>query len=64
VREFFVQAAGSSMAGSASQADRLRAERDEYALMLEVARMRLGALLGDRVDDKSELLRRLNALSE
>jgi len=65
VREFFLQAAaGNPVANSDTQAERLRAERDEYALMLEMARLRLGALLGDRADDKSALLRRLNALSE
>jgi hypothetical protein len=64
VREFFLQTAENSAAGSGSAAGRLRAERDEYALMLEMARLRLGALLGDRADDKGALLRRLNALSE
>jgi hypothetical protein len=64
VREFFLQTAENSLAGGGSPAARLRAERDEYALMLEMARLRLGALLGDRTDDKAALLRRLNALSE
>jgi hypothetical protein len=64
VREFFVQAAENATAGSESAAARLRAERDEYALMLEMARLRLSGLLGDRADDKGALLRRLNALSE
>jgi hypothetical protein len=63
VREFFVQAAQNSMAGSGS-AERLRAERDEYALKLEMARLRLGALLGDRTENESALLRRLTTLSE
>jgi hypothetical protein len=63
VREFFLQAAQNGMAGT-GPVGRLQAERDEYALKLELARLRLGALLGDRVEDDSALLRRLTALSE
>jgi hypothetical protein len=63
VREFFLQAAQNAMAGS-GQVGRLQAERDEYALKLELARLRLGALLGDRGEGESALLKRLTALSE
>jgi hypothetical protein len=76
VREFFVQAAQPQaqpvqpvqpvqpQAVSGAPADRLRAERDEYALLLEMARLRLGVLLGDRTEDDTSLLRRLSALSD
>jgi hypothetical protein len=63
VREFFLQAAQNTAAGG-GQTGRLRAERDEYALKLEMARLRLGALLGDRVEDDAALLRRLTALND
>jgi hypothetical protein len=64
VREFFVQTAQHAMAGTGSAVGRLRAERDEYALQLEMARLRLGALLGDRAEDQAALLRRLSTLSD
>jgi hypothetical protein len=64
VREFFAQAAQNALVGSGSPVGRLRAERDEYALMLEMARLRLDALLGDRAEDQAALLRRLSTLSE
>lgn len=64
VREFFLQTTQNAMAGN-GPAGRLRAERDEYALKLEMARLRLSALLGgDRAEDESALLRRLTALRE
>jgi hypothetical protein len=63
VREFFLQTAQNTLAGR-GPAGRLRAERDEYALKLEMARLRLGALLGDRVEDDAALLRRLSALND
>lgn len=57
VREFFVQA---GQAGDGKTAtDRLRAERDEYALRLEIARLRLEGLLGERAEERGSLLRRL-----
>jgi hypothetical protein len=64
VREFFAQTAQNAMAGSGSAVGRLRAERDEYALQLEMARLRLSALLGDRAEDQAALVRRLSTLSE
>jgi hypothetical protein len=63
VREFFLQAAQNAMAGG-GPAKRLQAERDDYALKLEMARLRLSALLGDRAEDDPAVLRRLAALSE
>jgi hypothetical protein len=64
VREFFAQGAQNAMAGAAAPAERLRAERDEYALLLEMARLRLSGLLGDRAEDQAALLRRLSTLAE
>jgi hypothetical protein len=64
VREFFAQTSQNATADSGQAMGRLRAERDEYALLLEMARLRLGALLGDRTEDQAGLLRRLSTLSE
>jgi hypothetical protein len=68
VREFFVQAAqGNLVSSGAASTGRVRAERDEYALMLEMARLRLNALLddrGDRTEEQVALLRRLTSLNE
>lgn len=70
VREFFLQAAQGNLvsAGAApAPAARTRAERDEYALMLEMARLRLNALLddrGERPEEQMALLRRLTSLNE
>jgi hypothetical protein len=64
VREFFAQGAQNAMAGAAAPVERLRAERDEYALLLEMARLRLSGLLGDRAEDQAALLRRLSARTE
>jgi hypothetical protein len=64
VREFFTQGAQNAMAGNATPVGRMRAERDEYALMLEMARLRLDALLGDHSEDKAALLRRLSLSGE
>ena len=65
VREFFTQAAQNVMAGAGSPVGRPRTERDEYALELEMARLRLAALLGERPGgDQAALLRRLASLSE
>jgi hypothetical protein len=60
VREFFAQAAQPGLAGGAAAAGRAGGERDEYALRLEIARLRLDALLGDRAEDRGALLRRLS----
>jgi hypothetical protein len=80
VREVFLQAAqGNLVSGGAAPAPapapvqapapvaRPRAERDEYALMLEMARLRLNSLLddrGDRTEEQMALLRRLTSLNE
>ena len=64
VREFFAQSAQNAVVGAVAPVERLRAERDEYALLLEMARLRLSGLLGDRAEDQSALLRRLSALTE
>jgi hypothetical protein len=64
VREFFAETAQTAVADNGSAVGRLRAERDEYALLLEMARLRLAALLGDRTEDQAALLRRLSTLSE
>jgi hypothetical protein len=64
VSEFFAQSAQSTLAAGDSPVGRLRAERDEYALMLELARLRLGALLGDRTEDQAALLRGLTSFSD
>jgi hypothetical protein len=50
VREFLVQLGGAGAAtdaGVTHDAERLRAERNEYALRLEIARLKLASLLGD-----------------
>jgi hypothetical protein len=64
VREFFLQATENVLMGVGAPLGRARAERDEYALMLEMARLRLEGLVDDRGDAKSVLRRRLDALSE
>jgi hypothetical protein len=64
VREFFLQAAAQHTAAGSESAERLRAERDEYALLLEMARMRLDALIANRSEVDTSLLRRLSALSD
>jgi hypothetical protein len=46
-------------ADSRATVERLRAERDEYALRLEMARLRLDALLGNRTEELGSLMRRL-----
>jgi hypothetical protein len=68
VREFLVQLGGPGTTlsggtafnggtalngGGAQEAERLRAERNEYALRLEIARLKLASLLGDRAGDLS-----------
>jgi hypothetical protein len=60
VREFFAQATQPALADSQAAAGRLGAEREEYALRLEIARLRLDALLGDRAEERGSLIKRLS----
>jgi len=64
VREFFAQAGppapAPALTDGQAAAGRLGAEREEYALRLEIARLRLDALLGDRAEERGSLLKRLS----